>query len=106
MSVCDTRFGFYNHFSGTTLYDPYLYQFFNLFYTALPIMIYAIFDYEYSDAKFMKNYLLYKLGQESKAPSIIAEHHPSTIDRIYKTRWFLFWLFFGIFQAVPLSLVS
>jgi hypothetical protein len=31
-----------------SLYDPFLYQSYNLFYTSLPIVIYSIFDEEYS----------------------------------------------------------
>ena len=67
------RYAFHNNFSGTTLYDPYLYQFFNLFYTSVPIMIYALFDSEYPDRIFETNFLLYKLGQQSNYCSVAAK---------------------------------
>lgn len=38
----------FDMFSGQTLYDAYLYQMFNLFYASMPIVIYAVFDEEYS----------------------------------------------------------
>lgn len=35
-------YSFYNNFSGQTLYDSYAYQLFNLFFTSLPIIIFAV----------------------------------------------------------------
>ena len=40
--------GFSNGLSAVTLYDPIMYQCYNLFYTAMPIVIFAIFDSEFS----------------------------------------------------------
>lgn len=41
-------FGFYNVFSGQTFYEPWIYQLYNISFTALPIMWYAIFDLQYT----------------------------------------------------------
>ena len=57
-------------FSGQTLYDPVLYQFYNLLYASLPIGAYAIFDYEYVDEIFEAYPKLYSLGRKSKLPFI------------------------------------
>lgn len=38
-------FGFYSVFSGQTLYDSFIYQMFNISFTGLPIMWYAVFDF-------------------------------------------------------------
>ena len=59
------RYWFYDVFSGQSLYDSYLYQCFNLFYTSLPIIIYAIFDQEFIVEEFLTNFGLYKIGQLS-----------------------------------------
>ncbi len=48
-------FGFIGAFSGQALYDSVLYQLFNLLYAALPIIIYAVFDYEKTDDEFVTN---------------------------------------------------
>ena len=65
------RYGFDDVFSGQSLYDSYLYQCFNLFYTSLPIIIYAIFDQEFVVEEFLNNFGLYKMGQLSKLLIII-----------------------------------
>lgn len=41
-------YGFYNGLTAVSLYDPIMYQCYNLFYTSLPIIIFAIFDSEFS----------------------------------------------------------
>jgi phospholipid-transporting ATPase len=40
-------YSFNNGFSATNLYDPWLYQFYNLFYTSVPIVLYCLIDDEY-----------------------------------------------------------
>jgi phospholipid-transporting ATPase len=37
-------FGFNNHFSSATIYDPWIYQLYNVAFTAFPVIVYAIFD--------------------------------------------------------------
>jgi phospholipid-transporting ATPase len=37
----------FDYFSSLCLYDALIYQCYNLFYTSMPIVIYAIFDEEY-----------------------------------------------------------
>lgn len=48
-------YGFTNGFSGVSLYDSYMYQCYNLFYTSLPIVLYAIFDEEFTPATLMNS---------------------------------------------------
>ena len=40
-------FGFWSTFSGQTLYEALIYQAYNISMTSLPIMWYALFDFEY-----------------------------------------------------------
>lgn len=52
-------YGTLNGMSGTTLYEPILFQCFNIFYTALPIYLYALFDREYTDRILSYNPVFY-----------------------------------------------
>lgn len=56
----------FNMFSGQTLYDAYLYQLFNLFYASMPIVIYAVFDEEFSGSFLDKAPQAYKQGMEGE----------------------------------------
>jgi phospholipid-transporting ATPase len=49
------RYGWSNWFSGQTLYNSFIYQLFNIFFASIPIMVYAIWDEEYSDEVLVKN---------------------------------------------------
>jgi len=40
-------FGFNSSFTGQPLYEPFFYQLYNMTMTSLPIMFFAVFDYEY-----------------------------------------------------------
>lgn len=55
-------YGFTSAFSGQTLYEPILYQFYNVSFTAFPIMIFAILDQEYVRERFMTDPSLYIIG--------------------------------------------
>ena len=37
-------FGFYNGFSSASMFDPWISQLYNVFYTSVPIVLYAVFD--------------------------------------------------------------
>ncbi|EAS00135.1 phospholipid-translocating P-type ATPase, flippase family protein (macronuclear) [Tetrahymena thermophila SB210] len=52
----------YNMFSGVSFYDPWLYQLYNTFYTALPIVIYAIIDREHRQEDLIYSSDLYLPG--------------------------------------------
>jgi phospholipid-transporting ATPase len=55
-------FAFMCGFSATFIYDPLMYQFFNMFFTFLPIVIYALFDEEFPYSKLEKTPFLYFPG--------------------------------------------
>jgi len=44
-------YGFNNHFSSATIYDPLIYQLYNVAFTSFPIAVYAVFDRSYSVKK-------------------------------------------------------
>jgi phospholipid-transporting ATPase len=70
-------FGFYSAFSGQPLYEPFIYQMYNITFTGIPIMFFALFDFEYekdagplgapSKGKFyyMRDPHLYRIGIEN-----------------------------------------
>ena len=55
-------FGFWNVFSGQTIYEDMLYQMYNLIFTALPIGVYAVLDFQHKRQDFMTKPLLYSIG--------------------------------------------
>ncbi|CAD8171215.1 unnamed protein product [Paramecium octaurelia] len=56
-------FSIYNNFSGQRIYDNLIYQAYNIFYTSVPILIFAIFDAEYSEQMLYSNkYSTYSIG--------------------------------------------
>ena len=64
--TCQYYFGYWSASSGQPLYEPVIYQFYNITMTSLAIMHYALFDFEYEKHVFMHNPLHYKLGLESR----------------------------------------
>eukprot|EP01016_Furgasonia_blochmanni_P040743 TRINITY_DN5220_c0_g1_i4.p1 TRINITY_DN5220_c0_g1~~TRINITY_DN5220_c0_g1_i4.p1 ORF type:complete len:557 (+),score=136.71 TRINITY_DN5220_c0_g1_i4:72-1673(+) len=84
-------FGFINAFSGQTLYDPFLYQFFNLFYASLPIVIYAVFDKEQENEVFESDPSLYALGRD---------------NMLFQTSTFWTWVGVGAYHAFCISYFS
>ena len=55
-------YGFASAFSGQTLYESWLYQGYNIVFTAFPIMWFAIFDQEFEKREFVKDPYLYWIG--------------------------------------------
>jgi magnesium-transporting ATPase (P-type) len=77
-------FGFNSANSGQTLYEPLIYQMYNITMTSLPIMWFALFDFEYTKPEFMKNWSLYKLGMNSEC---------------FSRKIFLTWLFYALLHG-------
>ncbi len=57
-------FGFFNFFSGQTLYEAYMYQLYNILFTVLPIVLFGVFDKTYPKSKLLFSPLLYKTGTD------------------------------------------
>ena len=55
-------FGFSSAFSGQTLYEAIIYQGYNIIFTALPIMWFALFDEEFTKASLLKEPKHYWIG--------------------------------------------
>ena len=59
-------FGFINFFSGITLYEPFLHQFYHVLYSIIPIFYFSIFDREYESVFLVKNPRYYIQGIENE----------------------------------------
>lgn len=60
--VCQYIFGFYSGFSSQVLYEPFIYQMYNITFTSVPIMYYALFDFEFEKKEFLSNVKHYQIG--------------------------------------------
>jgi phospholipid-transporting ATPase len=59
-------YGFLSVFSGQLFYNTWIFQLFNLCFTALPIMLYALFDYETTHDQLMLQPKFYGIGLNHK----------------------------------------
>lgn len=98
-------FGFWSAFSGQPLYEPFIYQLYNITMTGLPIMYFALFDFEYEkkpgphtakllDKKqffFLKHPHLYRLGIE---------------DKCFSLGHFIRWVIYGLVHAFIVYLLT
>ena len=76
--------GFFNYFSGQYLYDPYIYQLFNIIFTCFPIAWFGIYDKEVSYDILMEDSRYYTQG---------------IINKLFHNKRFWKWVFYGILQA-------
>lgn len=75
-----------NNFSAQTLYDPYIYQLFNVIYAAIPIFIYAVTDREHQAKILIENEInYYEQGIRSK---------------LFNSKVFWSWFFFGTWHSI------
>jgi phospholipid-transporting ATPase len=58
-------FGLFCNYSGQTIFDDYLYQLYNITYSSLAIMWFAVFDHEYPKEILYKNPKYYIIGLEN-----------------------------------------
>jgi len=83
--------GFNMVFSGQRVYESWLYSLFNVFYAALPIVIYALRDQQFSDDSLMKYPFLYSPGIQGKG---------------FNTKRFWLWFFNAVYQSVLIGILS
>lgn len=57
-------FGFFNCFSGISIYEQLLYQLFNVTFAFVPIFIYGVLDKQYSRTELLNNARLYEAGHK------------------------------------------
>jgi len=67
------------------LYDPFLFQCYNVMYSALPIVVFAVIDKEFYGSYLMKH------------PKYYA---PGIRDKFFNFKLFWYWFFSGVIQAI------
>jgi phospholipid-transporting ATPase len=84
-------YGFYSAFSGQVFYEKWIYQVFNITFTAFPPIIFAIFDQEHSKSTLMQLPKLYKIGLR---------------DQCFSTIGFWKWILYGLCQSALVFYIS
>jgi phospholipid-transporting ATPase len=84
-------YGTFSGYSGTFIYDLILFQLFNTMYTALPIIIYAVFDKELPQKILIKYPYFYKIGIQG---------------RHFTTGIFWQWFFTGALHAMFICIIT
>ena len=84
-------FGFTNNFSGQTIFDPWLYQFYGILFTAAAIIAFAVCDFEYPKEELLKNPQYYCIGLN---------------NLLFTNYKFGKWIFYGIWQSFVLWTLS
>jgi magnesium-transporting ATPase (P-type) len=83
-------FGWFSRFSGTEIYNVIFLDFYNLALTAIPIIWFAVFDWEHEKETFLATPRLYKIGMD---------------DVFFNTAAFWRWVFYAVWQGILLVYV-
>ena len=83
--------GFQNYFSGQYLYDPYIYQLFNIIFACFPIIWFGIYDKEVSYDVLVRDSRYYTQG---------------IINKLFHHKRFWKWVLYGIIHAFCVFIYS
>lgn len=78
-------------YSGTQIYDVYLYNSFNIFFTGMPICWFCTYDWQYSKKQLLSDPRLYEIGLN---------------DSCFNPRLFWTWYVFAIVEGALLLFLS
>ena len=84
-------FGYYSIFSGQSMYEKWIYQIYNVAFTGLHVIIYALFDFQFEKQVFMTNPVLYSIGMRSV---------------IYNIKEFWIWFAYACAQALMVLMLA
>ena len=96
--------GFVSCFSGKFIFEQFTFQFYNIFFTSLPIVLYAVFDQEYASETLINSPHLYIQGMKSKLHRCFLQS--KLIDKIFNTFKFCKWLMMGIWESAVIGVVA
>ena len=99
-------FSFYCGFSGQTIFDDWYITFYNMIFTALPLIIRAIIDVDIY-------YKIHKRGNFNKVFQvipIIKNYYPFIYEigqknMLFSARKFIEWICFGMFQSIAIFFI-
>ena len=84
-------FGIVSMFSGQSVYEQWIYQLYNIVFTAIPIMWYALFDYEFTKEEFKSEPGHYYLGLSNAS---------------FNNKTFALWVFYGAWQSALIFVIA
>jgi phospholipid-transporting ATPase len=84
-------FGFFSMYSGSFLYEKFIYQLYNIVFTSIPIMWFAVFDFQHDKAVLLKDPKKYSIGLNKEC---------------FGTKVFWYWFGYGALQALVIILFS
>jgi len=84
------RFGIFSYFSGQTLYDRWIYQLYNTFFTCLPIIWFGIYDKEYKYKELINDKNFYIQGIANK---------------LFHTKRFWKWVLYGMIEGLLIFII-
>jgi len=84
-------YGFVSMFSGTSFYEDFSYQAFNVLFSSIPIIAFAVFDAEYPAQELIKTPLLYIQGIR---------------NQLFNPEKFAQWFSLAVFEAAILTFTS
>ena len=88
--MCIFWYGTVSAFSGLTIFEQWLYQFYNILFSCFPIMWFAVFDYELPKAI---------LSRDPK-------YYIYTVNPTLTNYKFGRWIFYGLWQSVVLCILA
>ena len=83
-------FGFFSNFGATLIFNMWLYQLYDIVFTGLPVIWYAVFDWEYDKQKFLSDPSLYRAGIE---------------DVFFSPSVFWRWFGYSVWQGILLCVI-
>lgn len=83
-------FGYYSVFSGQTMYEKWIYQIYNVTFTGLHNIWYALFDFEFEKEVFMTTPIFYSIGMQ---------------NLVFNMKEFWIWVAYACLQALMILMV-
>ena len=97
-------FGFYTTFSGQPLYEPFIYQLYNITFTSIPIVFFCLFDFEYLKTSEYEVGDKPKVTEDSRPPLYFMEHpllfKYGMEGHYFGVRKFIAYLFYSVFHSI------
>jgi phospholipid-transporting ATPase len=84
-------FGYLSLYSGQSLYEPFLYQMYNIVFSSVPIMYFSVFIFQHKKEYYLKNPSTYYLGLK----------HLS-----FGTQIFWIWMIYGALQGMLITIIA
>ena len=103
-------FAFWSCFSGQPMYEPFIYQLYNITMTSLPIMFFALFDFEYEKDKEHEHKIINNSVKKDINQLYLMDHplvfKKSMQNKYFSSGLFVSWLLYALIHAIILYIVA